>query len=66
MEQNPKSVEAKKCEHPACNCTVTDGNKYCSRVLPRCPEHVGTILQLWAPWLRGGARTPGLDEGGAP
>ena len=31
MEQNPKSVEAKKCEHPACNCTVTDGDKYCSQ-----------------------------------
>ncbi len=29
MAQNSKQAEPKRCAHPACNCTVAEGNKYC-------------------------------------
>jgi len=32
-------AQAKKCEHPACNCMVTDGSSYCS---PYCKDAKGT------------------------
>ena len=31
MAHDPKSAEPKKCAHPACNCSVTDNDKYCSQ-----------------------------------
>ena len=35
--------EQKRCEHPACQCVVPDGKKYCSQ---RCEDAGGSEVEI--------------------